>query len=191
MIAGLSMHHPASVVGGAHHLPPTLDYNNSHNNHNNSNSNGSTEQEHASAESALGYAEADDGTGYYQQQQQLHHHYESAAAPPMAHAAAMNGTTAAAAAVVHHHHHQLYAPQPEGLMEQQQHAQLHPGMMGLEQQFAHFGIQQQLQQHEGGSDQLAHSTHNDSSENNDTEHNEGEDLEEEPVKLFVGQVRDT
>jgi hypothetical protein len=116
----------------------------------------------------LGYAE--DG-GYNMHQ---YDHHQSAAAASMMHST-MNGNA-------HHHHHQVYVSS-EGLMGQQQQQAQHPGMLGLEQQFAQFGMHQQE-----GSDQLANSAHNGSSENNDTEHNEGEDLEEEPVKLFVGQV---
>ncbi len=59
----------------------------------------------------------------------------------------------------------------------------HPGMMGLEQQFSQFGMQENA-----GADPLASNGNTDSSENNDTENNEGEEGEEEPVKLFVGQV---
>jgi hypothetical protein len=162
MIAGISMHQPSSA--GAHHLPTTLDHHSG------------AEQLHTAQD--LGYADVDnDAISYGMQLNHAHHHhYEPAAAqqPVMQHhdTGAMNGAAASA-------HHQPYLS--NGIMQQQPQ---HPGIMVLEQQFARFGIQQE------GPDQLANSAHNDSSDNNDTEHNEGEDLEEEPVKLFVGQVRD-
>ena len=73
----------------------------------------------------------------------------------------------------------MYTSQP---LMGQHHPHHHLGMIGLEQQFAQFG----LHPSEHGSS-LADSGH-DSSENN-TENNEGEETEEEPLKLFVGQVR--
>ena len=73
----------------------------------------------------------------------------------------------------------MYTSQP---LMGQHHPHQHLGMIGLEQQFAQFG----LHPSEHGSS-LADSGH-DSSENN-TENNEGEETEEEPLKLFVGQVR--
>ena len=91
-----------------------------------------------------------------------------AAAPPMMHSA-LNGSMEGPAPPVYvsapllghpHHHH----------------------MLGMEQQFRQFGL------HPDHVDQMGSSAH-DSSENNDTEHNEGDESDEEPVKLFVGQVR--
>lgn len=170
MIVGITMHQPP-VSAAAH---PALDH------LHNSSSNNISNAEASEFVPGGGYVE--DNT-YSTHHYHHHHHYESAttmnavaasAVPPtmQQHTSSMNDDAV---------QHPVYVSSSE---VQQQH---HSGMMvGMEQQFAQFGIQQQ-----DGTDRLASSAHNDSSENNDTEHNEGgEDLEEEPVKLFVGQVSD-
>jgi len=88
---------------------------------------------------------------------------------PLMHAS-VNGSTPPAqvyvsAAPFHHGHH-------------------HPGMMALEHHFGQFGLHEHP-----ANDQLANSNHNDSSENNTSSANEGEESDDDPVKLFVGQVR--
>jgi hypothetical protein len=59
----------------------------------------------------------------------------------------------------------------------------HPAMVGLEAQFQQFSLQH------NGEDQLASSGHNDGSDTNNTEDYGGDEGEDDPVKLFVGQVR--
>lgn len=73
-----------------------------------------------------------------------------------------------------------YAADPMASQLHQQH------LMGqLETQFGQFGLQEQ----QGTSDHLDSSGHNSNSDNNIADDIEGEDGDEEPVKLFVGQVR--
>jgi len=59
----------------------------------------------------------------------------------------------------------------------------HPGMTGLETQFQSLGFAQE----DGGYDPNGHSQQNGDSATGDD--NDGEDTEDDPVKLFVGQVR--
>jgi hypothetical protein len=85
--------------------------------------------------------------------------------------------------------HQLINPVMHRFMDDHVSTQLHqPQMMGqLETQFGQFSLQNQGQQ--GNSDQFDSSEHNSISDNNNIEDIEGEEGDEEPVKLFVGQVR--
>jgi hypothetical protein len=76
---------------------------------------------------------------------------------------------------------QMYATDP---MTAQLHQQQIMGQ--LEAQFGHFGLLEQP----CNSDHLDSSGHNSNSDNNNAEDIEGDEAEEEPVKLFVGQVSD-
>ena len=73
----------------------------------------------------------------------------------------------------------VYAPQQIYVPDNTEQLPQHPGMLGLEHQFAHFGLQ---------TNQQDNSDHPSTSQNVDIE---GDDADEEPVKLFVGQVGDT
>lgn len=77
----------------------------------------------------------------------------------------------------------VYVSDPVALHQQHLHQQRIMGQ--LEAQFAHFGVQEHLIH----SDHLDSSGHNSNSDINNAEDIEGEEAEDEPVKLFVGQVR--
>lgn len=79
----------------------------------------------------------------------------------------------------------VYVSDPVALHQQHLHQQHIIGQ--LEAQFAHFGVQEHLIH----SDHLDSSGHNSNSDNNNAEDLEGEETDDEPVKLFVGQVPKT
>jgi hypothetical protein len=106
--------------------------------------------------------------------------------------ASSNSSTAAA----HHLSYDRSSPPHAQSQPATQQSNASATMMGLEQQFAQqFRIQQQSTEEsnvEQSYQQNIGGTMHDESETNDThllEHVEGEDGDEEPVKLFVGQVR--
>jgi hypothetical protein len=86
--------------------------------------------------------------------------------------------------------HQLMNPGMHRFMDEQISSQIHhqQQMIGqLETQFGQFSLQNHEQQ--GTSEQFDSSEHNSISDNNNVDDIEGEEADEEPVKLFVGQVR--
>lgn len=70
-------------------------------------------------------------------------------------------------------------------LEQQQHLHQQDIMVQLEAQFSQYGIHD----HQRQGDHLDSSGHNSNSDMNNIEDMEADDTDEEPVKLFVGQVR--
>jgi hypothetical protein len=100
-----------------------------------------------------------------------HHEHPQPGQVPMMHNV-MNGSAPPA---------HVYVSDP--LVGQQQQ---HHDMMGqLEAQFSQFD----MQAHQAHMDQLGSSGHNSNSDINNAEDHDGEETEDDPVKLFVGQVR--
>jgi CUG-BP- and ETR3-like factor len=187
MIVGININmHQASNAGLGHHHhhhPANLDHNNVN---------------HASSTSAmdgpnstdrLSYStdhNNDDGTSAeytMHQLQQQYQHYESFNSSSQQSNLSTSNVTAAATTTTNAPHRIYTSEDAQRLPQQQQLT----GILGLEEQFAQFHMHSQQQD-------VEHSDHPSEIPNDDyvTEADnrlEGEQTEEEPVKLFVGQVR--
>jgi hypothetical protein len=162
MIVGLNMHQASNAGLGHHHHPTNLD-------HNMNGSTGSAAVGPPSTE-RLSYT-VDNNTGsadsYAMHHMHQYQHYESFnSSSQQSNHSIVNGAVEATA----HTPQQIYVPDDTQQLPQ------HNGMLGLEQQFAHFALQPNQQD---DSDQPSSGKILDI---------DGDEAEEEPVKLFVGQV---
>ena len=160
MIVGLNMHQASNAGLGHHHHPTNLDR--SMNGGTGTTAVGPPLSDRLSYTVENSISSADSYTMHQYQ------HYESFnSASQQSNHSIIHGSTEAA----------TNAPQQIYVPDDTQQRPQPPGMLGLEQEFAHFGLQP---------NHLENSDHPSSSNILDFK---GDEAEEEPVKLFVGQVR--
>ena len=162
MIVGLNIRQASSAGLGHHHHPTNLDHN----------MNGSTGTSAVGPPSTERFSYAVDNNSRSADSYTMHHmhqyqHYESFNSSSQQSNHSMVNSSAEATALTPQ---QIYVP--EDIQQLPQHA----GMLGLDEQFAQFGLQSNQQEN---SDQPSSGTKIDI---------DGDEAEEEPVKLFVGQV---
>ena len=162
MIVGLNMHQASNAGLGHRHHPTNLD-------HNMNGASGTVAVGPPSTEQ-LSYSvdnNTDSVDNYTMHHMHQYQHYESFnSSSQQSNHSILNGSAEATV----HTQHQIYAPDDTQQLPQ------HTGILGLEQQFAHFGLQPNQQEN---------SDHPSSGKNLEIE---GDEPEDEPVKLFVGQV---
>lgn len=164
MIVGLNMHQASNAGLGHHHHPTNLDHSLNGGTSSAAIAPPSTERLSYTVDNSTGSADS-----YPMHHLHRYQHYESFnSSSQQSNHSILNSTVEATVRAPQ----QIYVPVPN---DTEQHPQ-HTGMLGLEQQFAHFGVQNNQQE---------------STDQPSSSHNleiEGDEAEEEPVKLFVGQV---